>query len=103
MADSYAPPADVRAAARRALELREKAAPSNKAMTSVGIARARDLANGRPVSLATLKRMKAYFDRHQGTKPTVADVETSKWYQAWLGWGGDAGYAWAKRLLREIE
>jgi hypothetical protein len=103
MPDSYSPPSDVRSAAKRALELREKQAPSNRAMTAVGLARARDLANGRPVSLETMRRMKAFFDRHQGTKPTSQPVEGSKWQQAWLGWGGDAGYAWAKRILKEQE
>lgn len=102
MAESYSPPDNVRAAARRALELREQASPSNKAMTPVGIARARDLANGRAVSLATLKRMKAFFDRHRGTKPTSRGIEGSKWQQAWLGWGGDAGYTWARTKLREL-
>lgn len=101
MNDSYDPPTDVRDAARRALELRAKAAPSNRAMTAVGLARARDLANGRPLSPATIRRMKAFFDRHSGTKPTVNDVEGSKWEQAWLGWGGDAGYAWVRRLVKE--
>jgi len=90
-------------AAKRALEMRQEATPSNRGMTIVGIARARDLANGRPVSLDTLRRMKAFFDRHRGSKPTKQPVQGSKWEQAWLGWGGNPGYAWAKSVLSREE
>lgn len=103
MAEGYSPPAGARSAAKRALEMRAKASPSNRGMTSVGIARARDLSNGKSLSLATVKRMKAFFDRHQGTKPTKQPVAGSKWQQAWLGWGGNAAYSWVKRVVARAE
>jgi len=102
-AESYTPPASVRAAARRALEVREEAAPSNRGMTPVGLARARDLSNGRPVSVETLRRMKAYFDRHEIDKQGSTWGERGKGWQAWYGWGGDAGRSWANGILRSVD
>jgi hypothetical protein len=102
-AESYVPPASVRAAARRALEVREEAAPSNRGMTPVGLARARDLSNGRPVSVETLRRMKAYFDRHEIDKQGSTWGERGKGWQAWYGWGGDAGRSWANGILRSVD
>jgi hypothetical protein len=98
-AASFAPPAPVRAAARRALEERADTPPSSRAGTAVGIARARDLANGRPQRLRTIRRMKAFFDRHQGTRPTENPVAGSKWEQAQGLWGGAAGYRWARGIV----
>lgn len=103
MADSYTPPAEVARAAERALEVRAEKPPSQRGMTPVGLARARDLANRRPVSIETLRRMKAYFDRHQGDKDGATWGEQGKGWQAWMGWGGDPGRAWAERILREVE
>lgn len=101
--DSHVPPQPVRDAARRALEVRAEATPSNRGMTAVGLARARDLANGRPVSVDTLRRMKAYFDRHQIDKQGSTWDERGKGWQAWQGWGGDAGRSWVNRILSGID
>jgi endonuclease YncB( thermonuclease family) len=98
-ATSHTPPQAVQEAARRALRKRAEKPPSQRGMTPVGLARARDLSHGRPVSLETIKRMKAYFDRHQKDKQGSSWEDYGKGRQAWDGWGGDAGYAWAKRLL----
>lgn len=103
MAESYRPPEDVARAARRGLELREKQPPSRRGGTAVGVARARDLANRRSVSIQTIKRMVSFFARHAVNKGTPGWGEDSKGYQAWLLWGGDPGRAWARRVLREYE
>jgi hypothetical protein len=95
---SHTPPRAVQAAARRSLRLRAAAAPSNRGMTPVGLARARDLANGRALSTATVRQMRAFFARHDKTRPD-GDVAGSKWEQAWLGWGGDAGWRWSRGVL----
>jgi len=100
MPDSYSPPAGVRSAARRALAIREKQPPSNRAMTAVGLKRAADLSGGRSVGLATIKRMWAFFNRHSANYAKINE-KTSKWYQAWLGWGGNAGLRWVYGILRE--
>jgi len=95
------PPQGVQDAAKRGLELRAKQPDSNKCCTSVGIARARDLSNGKSVSLDTVKRMKAYFDRHEVDKKGEGWGKDSKGYQAWLMWGGDAGQTWANKIVKE--
>ena len=103
MPDSYTPPASVASAARRALEVRAKQAPSNRAGTRVGVTRAAQLRDRKPVSIETLKRMVSFFARHEKT-PGAAEARkdpTSKAAQAWGLWGGSAGRAWARRILRQ--
>ena len=100
---TWRPPADVARAARRGLELRAEQPPSNRAGTPVGLARASQLANRRPVSLETLRRMRSYFARHAVDKEGEGWGRDSKGYQAWLMWGGDPGRAWANKILRDVE
>lgn len=97
---SHRPPDDVAAAARAGLVLRESLPASKRGGTAVGIARARDLANRRPVSDDTLRRMVAYFARHEVDRVGRGWGVDSKGWQAWLLWGGDAGRSWATSLLR---
>lgn len=99
-ADGYVPPQAVRAAAKRGLELRAK---YNRGGTSVGVARARDLSNGKAVSYETIKRMNSFFARHEVDKKGEGWGKDSAGYIAWLLWGGDAGWSWAKRIIREYE
>ena len=72
--------------------------------TAVGIARARDISNGRDLSIDTVRRMKAYFDRHEIDKDAEGfrpgeDGYPSNGRIAWALWGGDPGYSWAKRIM----
>jgi phage-related protein (TIGR01555 family) len=100
---SYRPPQAVRKAAAKALEVRRSKPASQRGMTPVGLARARDLAAGRPISEETIRRMVAYFARHEIDKKGSTWPDYGKGRQAWLGWGGDPGRAWAEKVLREIE
>jgi len=95
---SYSPPATVRANAARGLELRSK---YNRGGTAVGVARGRDLSNGTSVSLDTIQRMNSYFARHEVDKQSEGWGTDSAGYIAWLLWGGDAGWSWAKGILRD--
>jgi lambda family phage portal protein len=99
----FTPPEGAREAAKRALDVREKKPASQKGMTAVGIARARDLINGVKFSPDTVRRMKAFFDRHEVDKKGETWDEQGKGWQAWNGWGGDAGYAWARKVVRQME
>ena len=99
---SYIPNDAMVANAKRALEVREKASPSNRGMTDVGIARARDIMNKRPLSEDTVRRMKAYFDRHEIDKQGETWSEQGKGWQAWNGWGGDAGQTWANAIVERL-
>jgi hypothetical protein len=100
MSDGFVPPQEVRNNAKRGLELRAK---HNRGGTEVGVARARDLSNGKALSLDTLKRMNSYFARHEVDKKGEGWGKDSAGYIAWLLWGGDAGRAWAKRITSEQE
>lgn len=89
--------------AERALEVRETKPASQRGMTAVGLARARDISNRRELSYETVKRMKAYFDRHEIDKEGSTWDEQGKGWQAWNGWGGDAGRTWAEKIVTSEE
>jgi len=99
----FTPPQGARDAAKRALDVREGKPSSQRGMTPVGIARARDLQNGVKMSPDTIRRMKAFFDRHEVDKKGATWDEQGKGWQAWNGWGGDAGYAWARKVVGQME
>ena len=99
---SYIPTDAMADNARRALEIREKKPMSQRGMTSVGIARARDLINKRPMSEETVRRMKAFFDRHEIDKQGETWDEQGKGWQAWMGWGGDEGYSWSTAIVERL-
>jgi len=99
----FTPPEGARESAKRALDVREGKPASQKGMTPVGIARARDLINGVKFSPDTVRRMKAFFDRHEVDKKGETWDEQGKGWQAWNGWGGDAGYSWAKKVVGQME
>jgi capsid protein len=99
---SYVPNAAMVANAKRALEVRQNKPPSQRGMTSVGIARARDISNRKSLSEDTVRRMKAYFDRHEIDKQGETWDEQGKGWQAWQGWGGDAGQTWANAIVERL-
>ena len=99
---NFTPPQGVVEAAKRGLEIRQEKPASQRGGTAVGVARARDLSNGKAVSPETARRMKAFFDRHEVDKKGSTWDEQGKGWQAWQLWGGDAGYAWAKKLVKQM-
>ena len=100
--DGYVPNESMVANAKRALEVRESKPASQRGMTSVGIARARDIINKRALSEDTVRRMKAYFDRHEVDKKGATWDQQGKGWQAWYGWGGDAGQTWANAIVERL-
>jgi hypothetical protein len=93
------PPKGAQTAAARGLELRRE---FGRGGTMVGVARARDISNGKNLSESTVRRMKAYFDRHEVDKQGKDWDNTerpSNGKIAWLLWGGDAGRTWATMLV----
>jgi hypothetical protein len=52
------------------------------------------------VSYETIKRMAAFFSRHE---KNFAGGEDDAGYISGLLWGGSAGRAWANRIIREQE
>ena len=100
----FTPPDGVREEAQKGLDWRSE---YGRGGTEIGIARARDLSNGRQISPDTARRMKAYFDRHeidkqgQGWSPDQQGFP-SNGRIAWALWGGDAGQVWSAKLVRQM-
>ena len=99
----FKPSKGAQEAAKRALEVRADKPESQRGMTPVGIARARDLSNGQTLSPDTVKRMLAYFTRHEVDKKGSTWNTQGKGWQAWHGWGGDAGYSWARKVVKQMK
>lgn len=100
-AEGYSPPAGARAAARKAIRFKEQG-KAKGAGTSVGWTRAGQLARGETLSLSTVKRMYSYFSRHEVDKKGkdwANQSNPSNGYIMWLAWGGDAGFAWSRRIV----
>ena len=101
----FTPPAGVRREAQKGLDWRSE---FGRGGTAVGVARARDLSNGVKISPQTARRMKAFFDRHQGNKSAEGWSPGEKGFPsngriAWALWGSDPGWSWSKKLVRQMD
>lgn len=91
-------PSGVRNNAKRGIELNEK--NGNKCATPVGKVRAQQLAQGKPISVETIKRMHSYLSRaeeyyDEGDTKACGTI-------SYLLWGGLAGKSWAESKLKEL-
>jgi len=109
---NFKPPKSVQKAAKRGLELRKKfkrgglsSKEAGKLGIGSGVVRAIDLAEGSNMSPSTVKRMKNYFTRHQkDKKPGWGNPsKPTNGYIAWMLWGGDSGWAWARKIVKQME
>ena len=99
------PPADVRESAKRGLEWRRE---YGRGGTEIGVARARDLSNGKAMSPSTIGRMVSFFARHEVDKQGEGFSPGEPGYPsngriAWALWGGDPGKAWSNKVKRQME
>ena len=90
--------------AQRGLDMRKK---FNRGGTSVGVARANQLIRKERLSISTVKRMYSFFSRHEVDKRAEGFRQGEDGYPsagkvAWLLWGGDPAFAWAKRKRSQI-
>lgn len=99
----FIPPKATAEAAERALRIRSKKPPSQRGGTEVGLARARDLVNRKRLSPETVKRMLAYFQRHEVDKKGSTWDDYGKGRQAWDLWGGDSAYTWSKTKVNQMK
>jgi len=91
-------PDAVRNNAKRGIELNDK--ENNKCATAVGKVRAQQLAQGKPISVETIKRMHSYLSRaeeyyDEGDTKACGTI-------SYLLWGGLAGKRWAESKLKEL-
>ena len=84
--------------AKRALRLRDKAPSSRKGMTPVGLQRANQFSKRENVSMSTVRRTFSFLSR---ARTYYKPGKNTPGTQAYLGWGGDAGLTWAKRILKK--
>ena len=84
--------------AKKGIELNEN--QNNKCATQVGKIRAQQLADKKPVSLATIKRMHSYLSRAQ--EYYDEGDTTSCGYISYMLWGGLSAKRWAEGKLKEL-
>ena len=105
LADENKPSKGMVEEALKGLKWREE---YNRGGTAVGVARARDISNGKNLSDDTVKRMHSFFSRHevdkkgQGFTPDE-DGFPSAGRIAWALWGGDAGQIWAADKVKGMQ
>tara|TARA_R110000787_G_scaffold100231_4_gene205141 strand:- start:3503 stop:4768 length:1266 start_codon:yes stop_codon:yes gene_type:complete len=102
---SYKPTAGMIAEARRGLAWRKE---FGRGGTPVGVARARDIINGKQLSESTVKRMYSFFSRHAVDAQAEGfdrgeDGYPSAGRIAHALWGGDAGFSWSKRIRNSLQ
>jgi len=101
----FAPPEGARTEAQRGLDWRRE---YGRGGTEIGVARARDIANGKNLSPETVRRMNSYFARHEVDKKGEGFNPDESGYPsagriAWALWGGDAAMGWAAKVMRQME
>jgi hypothetical protein len=92
-------PDSVRNNAKRGIDLNEKV--DNKCATQVGKIRAQQLAQGKPVTVETIKRMFSYLSRAE-VYYEKGDTESCG-YISYLLWGGKSAKSWAESKLKSID
>jgi len=85
--------------AKRGIELNKKV--NNKCATQVGKVRAQQLADRKPVSMETIKRMFSYLSRAEEYYKT-GDTEACG-YISYLLWGGKSAKTWAENKIKQNE
>ncbi len=93
-------PQGVRNNAKKGIELNEKS--GNKCATPVGKVRAQQLAQGRPISLETIKRMYSYLSRAEAVYREKQNDSEACGNISYLLWGGLQGLSWSRNKLREL-
>ena len=91
-------PNGVKNNAKRGIDLNEKV--NNKCATQVGKIRAKQLAQGKPISKETIKRMYSFLSRaeeyyDEGDSKACGTI-------SYLLWGGKAGLRWSESKLKEL-
>ena len=85
--------------AKRGIELNKKV--NNKCATQVGKVRAKQLADRKPVSMETIKRMFSYLSRAEEYYK-AGDTEACG-YISYLLWGGKSAKSWAESKMKQDE
>lgn len=103
--DGHKPTQGMIAEAKKGLEWRRE---YGRGGTNVGVARARDIANGKNLPDETVKRMHSFFSRHEVNKQAEGFSPGEQGFPsagriAWALWGGDAGQTWAADKVKGMK
>jgi hypothetical protein len=101
-AGGHTPPDGVQKVGRRAVRWIEDGR-AGRNFTEVGRRRAHQLAEGRSLTDAEAKKMRAYFARHRVDKDADGFTRGTPGFPspgrvAWDAWGGDPGERWVRGL-----
>ena len=113
----FTPPKAVADAAKKGLELRQKASPSNRGGLTVseaseegigsGVQRAVNLKNRDTISPEVIKKMRGFLSRHRKNKSIAPENKDTPWndkgYVSWLLWGGDPAVSWVDKIISQME
>jgi hypothetical protein len=110
---NFYPTQEMADTAARGLRWREKAGgrgglttqEASKEGVGSGVQRAVQIKYRRQLSPDTVRRMVAFFDRHEKNKAVEPGKEPheDRGAVAWALWGGDAGRRWANKVLRQMQ
>lgn len=112
---NFVPPKSVASEAEKGLEYRRRSggkgglnvSEAKKEGIGSGVQRAVNLKNRDTISPDTVKRMKAFFDRHEKNKSIDPEYKNEPWkdrgYVAHLLWGGDPGRAWVESIVEQMD
>ena len=101
-------PKEVADVAQSALDAKEEYGDKVVGGLAVGWTRARQLANREKISYNTIRRMKSFFDRHDGNQK-IDDPKNKEFpwadggHTAWQIWGGNPGRQWAEDVINYVE
>lgn len=110
----FKPPKSVASEAEKGLRFRQKAGDkgglsvkqAKKENVGSGVQRAVNLKNRDNISPQIIRRMKAFFDRHEKNAKIDNKYKGEPWkdkgYVAWLLWGGNAGRSWANKIIKQM-
>lgn len=93
--------------AKKVLEWKEMHGKEVKGGTRVGWKRANQIAKRTNFTEKTVRRIKAFFDRHEKNKKVAPEYKNEPWkdngYVAWLLWGGDSMRSWANKKVNSMK
>lgn len=101
---TFKPTSAMKSAAKRAIAWRKA---GHDGATAVGWARANQIVKGESLSASTVMRMYSFFSRHEVDKKAKGFSSGEEGFPspgrvAWDAWGGDPGFAFAKRCRNTI-
>ena len=99
------PTQSMKVEAQKGLDWREE---FGRGGTRVGAIRARQIVAGENLSDDTIKRMFSFFSRHEVDKKAQGFRPGEKGYPskgriAWALWGGDPGFSWSRKLVKQMK